>query len=169
MVKSSLGGSFPLPRWVVLLALGWLLVPAARGADSYGYDLARELLSPWCPGRTLADCPSPNAESARLWILVQEAAGRTEDEVKADLLDRFGDQILGAPKAEGVGLAAYLVPATAFLIGGGLVFVFLRRQTRQARQARRSASDASEVLALDGSEAPLDPELERLVDEDLAR
>ncbi len=169
MVKSFRAGGSPVMRWASLLALAWLLVPVAQAADSYGYDLPKELLSPWCPGRTLADCPSPNAESARLWILVQEAAGRTEDEVKADLLDRFGDQILGAPKAEGVGLAAYLVPATAFLIGGGLVFVFLRRQTRQARQARRSASDASEVLALDGPEAPLDPELERLVDEDLAR
>ena len=166
MVKSLLGGSFPVRRWVVLLALGWLLVPAAQGADRYGYDLPKQLLSPWCPGRTLADCPSPNAESVRLWILVQEAAGRSEDEVTADLLDRFGDQILGAPKAEGVGLTAYLVPATAFLIGGGLVFVFLRRQTRQARLL---APDASDVLALDGSEAPLDPELERLVDEDLAR
>ena len=165
-MKSSLGGSFPLPRWVVLLALGWLLVPAARGADSYGYDLARELLSPWCPGRTLADCPSPNAESVRMWILMQEAAGRTEDEVKADLLDRFGDEILGAPKAEGVGLTAYLAPATAFLVGGCLVFVFLRRQTRQAQQARLLASD---VLEADGPDAPLDPELERLVDEDLAR
>ena len=165
-MKSLLGGSFPVPRWVVLLALGWLLVPAAQGADSYGYDLPKQLLSPWCPGRTLADCPSPDAESVRLWILVQEAAGRTEDEVKADLLDRFGDQILGAPKAEGVGLTAYLAPATAFLIGGGLVFVFLRRQTRQARLL---APDASDVLALDGSEALLDPELERLVDEDLAR
>jgi cytochrome c-type biogenesis protein CcmH/NrfF len=145
------------------LALGWLLVPVAQGADSYGYDLPKQLLSPWCPGRTLADCPSPNAESVRLWILVQEAAGRSEDEVTADLLDRFGDQILGAPKAEGVGLTAYLAPATAFLIGGGLVFVFLRRQARQARLL------ASEVLAVDGPDAPLDPELERLVDEDLAR
>jgi len=169
VVKSLLGNSSPVMRWASLLALGWLLVPVAQGADSYGYDLPKQLLSPWCPGRTLADCPSPNAESVRLWILVQAAAGRSADQVRADLLDRFGDQIRGAPKAEGVGLTAYLVPATAFLIGGGLVFVFLRRQIRQARQARLLASDASNVLAVDGSETPLDPELERLVDEDLAR
>ncbi len=166
MVKSFLGFSSPVMRWASLLALGWLLVPVAQGADSYGYDLPKELLSPWCPGRTLADCPSPNAESVRMWILVQEAAGRSEDEVKADLLERFGDQILGAPKAEGVGLTAYLVPATVFLIGGGLVFVFLRRQTRQSRLL---ASDASDVQVVDGPDAHLDPELERLVDEDLAR
>ncbi len=166
MVKSFRARASPVMRWAPLLALAWLLVPVAQAADSYGYDLPKELLSPWCPGRTLADCPSPNAESVRMWILMQEAAGRTEDEVKADLLDRFGDEILGAPKAEGVGLTAYLAPATAFLVGGGLVFVFLRRQTRQAQQARLLASD---VLAADGPDAPVDPELERLVDEDLAR
>jgi hypothetical protein len=62
-----------------------------------------------------------------------------------------------APRAEGIGLAAYLIPALGFAGGGLLVGFFLKRQTRGAR--------------VEASEAPpeKDPELERIVDEELAR
>ena len=29
------------------------------------HELSRELMSPYCPGRTLADCPSPDAGAVR--------------------------------------------------------------------------------------------------------
>jgi hypothetical protein len=49
------------------------------------------------------------------------------------------------------------MPAAVFLAGGSLLFWFLRRQTRPAPT----------TVSLTPS-APLDPELERLVDEKLA-
>jgi hypothetical protein len=64
---------------------------------------------------------------------------------------------LGAPRAEGFGLAAYIIPAGVFLAGGALLTWFLRRQTR-----------AAPIPKLAGAGAALDPELERLVDEKLA-
>lgn len=137
------------------------LVPAAAlptDAPPWAYELAAELMSPFCPGRTLADCPSPNAASIRMWIVVQAAAGRTRDDVQAELFERYGDAMRPAPRAEGVGLLSYLVPIGAFAAGGLLVVWVLRRLTR--RDATPSASAAPR---------PLDPELERRVDEELAR
>ncbi len=150
-----------LPLLLFLTAALWVLPPAARGAETEGwaYGLANELMSPYCPGRTLAEYPSQQAQTLRMWLITQEAAGRSQDEVMADLLERFGDEILAAPRPEGFGLAAYVIPVVLFLLGGLLVVVFIRRQTLRPPDAE----------APDGVEGPLDPELERLVDEDLAR
>jgi len=141
------------------LGLAALAGDAARADDSKGwaYDLMNELMSPYCPGRLLSDCPSPQAQTLRMWLIVQEASGRPRAEVEAEVIARYGESILGAPRAEGFGLAAYVMPAAVFLAGGGLLLWFLRRQTRSA------PTPASVAPSL-----PLDPELERLVDEKLA-
>ena len=143
-----------------LALCGWLAaVPAsaepAVQPQGWAYDLADELMSPYCPGRTLAECPSPQAQTLRMWLVVQEAAGRSEAEVKDELVERFGKQILPTPPAAGFGLAAYIVPVAAFVAGGALLWAFLRRQTRE--RPRPAAA------------APVDPELARLVDEELSR
>lgn len=130
---------------------------AASESGGWGYDLARDLMSPFCPGRALADCPSPDAATLRAWILVQEAAGRSREDVEAELIERYGEQILSAPRVRGFGLTAYALPIAAFLAGGGLVWFFLRRQTREAHAEPRPRA------------ASLSPELERLVDEELGR
>ncbi len=137
--------------------------PVARAAEgSWGYALWSDLMSPFCPGRTLADCTSGEAEQLRSWILVQAASGRSREQVEAELFERYGDVILSAPRAEGIGLAAYLLPALAFAAGGSGIAFFLARQTRGARGETRLPEGPA------GS-APLDPELERLVDAELER
>jgi len=123
--------------------------------QGWAYKLPHDLMSPFCPGRTLAACTSPQAESLRTWLIVQEAAGRSRDEVEAELFERYGDVLRPAPRAEGFGITAYVFPMLAFLAGGVIVVVFLLRQTRAA------ATPAS--LA-----QPPDPELERIIDQELA-
>lgn len=155
MVKRTLAG--------LLLSLALALVALAAGAPSaqadkgWAYDLMNELMSPYCPGRPLADCPSPQAQTLRMWLIVQEAAGRPRAEVEAEVVARYGESVLSAPKAEGIGLAAYVMPGIAFLAGGGLLFWFLRRQTRTKPTPNAVTAGA-----------PIDPELERLLDERLA-
>jgi cytochrome c-type biogenesis protein CcmH/NrfF len=165
-------------RAALALAIAWLVAAPALAADppepaqtpaaappdadpgaapSWGYELAAELMSPFCPGRTLADCPSPAAANIRMWILVQAAAGRTKEDVEDELLARYGDRIRSAPKAEGFGWAAYLVPLGVFVGGGLLVVYVLRRMTRGAPPAPPPTARTA------------DPELERRVDEELAR
>ena len=129
--------------------------PAATAADAaatrWAYQLAQDLMSPFCPGRSLADCPSPDAASLRMWILVQGAAGRTRADVEEELYARYGEVIRARPKVEGFGAGAYLIPIGVFAAGGGLVGWFLHRATKRTRP-----------------EAPprgLDPEVERKVDE----
>ncbi|HEY8493844.1 MAG TPA: cytochrome c-type biogenesis protein CcmH [Myxococcota bacterium] len=148
--------------WVSALAVAALLgallgggAPEARAAERpYAIELYNGLMSPYCPGRTLMDCPSEQAAALRQWIAEQERAGRSREEVEEQLYREYGDVILQAPRAEGFGLAAYVFPVIAFFLGGAIVWRFLRRQGGGAPLPA-------------GPRAPLDPEIERRIDEEL--
>jgi cytochrome c-type biogenesis protein CcmH/NrfF len=145
----------------VLALLALLLLPAASRAETnadaerWAYDLSHELMSPFCPGRTLHDCPSPQADELRRWILEQARAGVPKEAVEAQLLQSFGERILQAPKAEGIGLVAYVVPVGFLIAGGGLLAFFLRRR------AGGGPAAAAPVAA------PRDPDLERWLDREI--
>jgi cytochrome c-type biogenesis protein CcmH/NrfF len=87
---------------------------------------------------------------------VQEAAGRSRADVENELYERYGDIMRPAPRAQGLGLAAYVVPSAIILLGAGVVAVFLRHHSRKP--------DPPSVTPA----ASRDPELERMIDEELA-
>jgi cytochrome c-type biogenesis protein CcmH len=149
-------------RRCAALALLLLAFGAGAGAEEeggWGYDLVSELMSPFCPGRALDQCPSPQAAEMRDWILQQERAGVSREAVEAELHRVWGDKLRQAPRAEGFGLAAYAIPAVLIAGGGALVAVFLRRQRGSPAEPEASPRRL----------APVDPELERLLDEELRR
>ncbi len=174
------------------IALSLLLGVAAVGAPTtaqaaeeaaWAYELWHDTMSPYCPGRTLAECPSPQADTLRLWILTQAAAGASREEVQESLYTRFGDKIRTTPKAEGWGLAAYVIPVLAFVLFGGVVLLALRRlvgssEGRSERAVSTAASASDEAVVGAAPNLPLrvataagaelsDAELERLVDDEL--
>jgi cytochrome c-type biogenesis protein CcmH/NrfF len=144
---------------LAVLALAVLAGSAlsAEASEGWAYELANELMSPFCPGRSIADCPSPQAQTLRMWLIVQESSGRPRAEVEAELVARYGESVLGAPRARGFGLTAYAIPAAVVAVGAGVLTWFLRRQTR-----------TSKARGVELPSASLDPELERLLDEKLA-
>ena len=147
---------------VALWVAGFALLPAggaqAEDPQGWAYQIAHELMSPFCPGRTLHDCSSGQADTLRSWIIVQAAAGRTRADVEAELFERYGDVLRAAPKAEGFGAAAYVFPLLAFIGGGVFVAVFLRRQIAAGRDEPPP----------EPAPVPRDPELERIIDRELA-
>ncbi len=158
-----------LPRLFLLALLGlaflglsFSLQAAAETRDDdldWAYAMAHELMSPFCPGRTLAECPSPSAGELRMWILTQAAAGASKDEIEVMLYERFGDVIRSTPRPEGWGLTAFVVPVLFFVLGGPLVFWITRRLVRGGPRAL-AAGPAADVVAFD-------PELERELEREL--
>ena len=67
------------------------------------------------------------AEREREFIRREIARGRTKDEIKAGLVERFGPAVLAMPADEGFGLAAYLVPLLAGLLALAVVLLAMRR------------------------------------------
>ena len=104
-------------------------VTRARQAN----ELSRDLMSPFCPGRTLADCSSPDAGAVRQEIRARLAAGEQPDAIRTRIEARFGDHVVGVPRQ----LLGWLLPILLLVAGaGGLVWVLRRAVQRPAPAAR---------------------------------
>ena len=143
---------------VVLLGLVLATVfPVIAAADEppNAADLESELVCPTCK-TTLDQSDSLVAQRMKVFVRARIAAGDSEQEIKDALVDQFGEGVLARPPRGGFGALAWALPLAA--LGAGAVAVsFLVRAW-----SRRRVVEADD-------EAPLDPRLERLVDEELAR
>jgi cytochrome c-type biogenesis protein CcmH/NrfF len=143
---------------------------ASGGPPPWAYSLAHDLMSPFCPGRTLAACPSPQADQLRQWILFQAAAGQTQEQIEESLFERFGDVMLSAPKAEGGwGISAYAIPIAGFLLGLGFVAWMITRLARSGGSPDPAPTPLPVKSVASTGPGISDAELERLVDEEFAR
>jgi cytochrome c-type biogenesis protein CcmH len=141
------------PTLAAVVLLLW--VGSGAAARPNAADLEAELVCPVCE-TTLDQSSSPVAERMKTFIRVRIAAGDSGEEIKDALVAQFGPAVLAEPPEGGFGLLAWLLPLTA-LVGGAVVVGLLIRSWSQRRGAE--PEDA----------ADLDPQLERLVDEELGR
>lgn len=96
--------------------------------------LYRDVMSPYCPGLTLASCPSPQADSLRKAIAVRFNEGESTDSIMTSLVAHYGPSVRGTPTLEGFGSAAFIAPILV-LVGGGLVIMrWLRRNQQRAQR-----------------------------------
>jgi cytochrome c-type biogenesis protein CcmH len=139
---------------VPLVALSVLAAGAHASGPPNAADLEAELVCPVCE-TTLDQSNAPVAERMKLYIRERIAAGDTEQEIKDALVREFGPGVLATPGKSGFGLLAWLLPLAALVAGAVVVGVLVRTWSRSRTPP--------------GPERPLDPELERKVDEELAR
>jgi cytochrome c-type biogenesis protein CcmH/NrfF len=144
-----------------LLALA-LATPAVAGHTGWTPDeLERELTCPTCR-TTLAMSDAPVADRMRAFIRARHAAGDTKGEVRERLVAEFGEGVLAAPPAEGFNLLAWLLPIGG-AVGAAVVLAFLAWRWARGEKRERPGDPSS------NGRAALDPELERRLDEELAR
>ena len=140
---------------VLALAVLALPLPANAAGPPNAADLEAELVCPTCR-TTLDQSSSPVAQRMKAFIRARIAQGWSQEQIKDALVAQFGRDVLATPPKEGFGLLAWLVP---LLVGAGaaVVVTLLVREWSHRR------------AAAPGDAQPLDPQLERLVDEELAR
>ena len=97
--------------------------------------VAQTLRCPTCLGEDVADSAAPLAESMRLVVAEQLAAGASPAQVRAWFAQRYGDEVLLDPPARGHGWLLWLVPLA--LLAGWLFYLLVERNTH--RLARRVA------------------------------
>ena len=146
-----------MTRALALCALvGALLAGTATAAPSPA-DLESQLVCPVC-GTTLDQSDAPVALRMKRYIRERLAAGASEAQIKAELVDQFGPGVLAEPPKSGFDLLAWLVPLgilAAGAVGVGLIAWGWSR--------RRSGDDET------ATPPELDAELERRVDAELRR
>lgn len=142
----------------MLVALVWAAAAAGPAVGAQGRpsaaQLESELVCPVCE-TTLDQSDSPIAERMKAFIRARIAAGDSAKQIEDKLVAQFGPGVLATPSKSGFGLLAWLVPLLAGLVGAVAVALLVRTWAR-----RRAAPVPGRVL---------DPELERRVDEELAR
>ena len=152
-----------MTRLLVLVAALALAAPGvAAAARPTLVDLEDEIMCPTC-GTTLDQSSAPIAMRMKDFIRTRIAAGDTKPEIKAALVDEFGDRVLAAPPRRGFNLLAWVLP----LAGLGLAAAVLAYAAWRWTAVRDQAGGAVDPRA--NGRAPVDPALERRVDEELAR
>jgi cytochrome c-type biogenesis protein CcmH len=113
---------------LLLLAFLALAAPAAAKPPTLA-DLEDEVMCVEC-GTPLVVSQSPVANQERVFINEQIAAGKSKSQIKAALVEEYGDQVLADPGAKGFNATLWIVPVLLVLLGAGGIFFAVRRWRR---------------------------------------
>jgi cytochrome c-type biogenesis protein CcmH/NrfF len=134
----------------LLVALGAVVLfatPAVAAPEDVANRLSNEIMSPFCPGVTLHDCPSAEADALRERIRNWSADGWSEDQIMSELTAEYGPGINAVPPNDVGGLAPWMLPA--LVAGGGLFFTgALARRWTKAREEERRREDIENARSL---------------------
>jgi cytochrome c-type biogenesis protein CcmH len=130
---------------------------SAQSPEDLANDISQKVMSPFCPGVTLHDCPSQSALDMRDRIEGYARSGMSEADIMDRLEAEYGTAIRAEPSSEGAGLVAWILPAIAALAGGALAIMVVRRWTdrgprqhaHETDEPRPSESSTSERQRLD--------------------
>jgi cytochrome c-type biogenesis protein CcmH len=147
---------------VVALALAAAPAAAACSAHPSQAKLEGEVMCPVC-GTTLDQSESPAAQQIKTVIARRIREGASDCRIKDELVANYGESILAEPPKRGFDLLAWLLPLVGIVVAGAAVGV------GAWRWSRGRAGDEPPVDGSRNGHRGLDPELERRVDEELAR
>jgi cytochrome c-type biogenesis protein CcmH len=136
-------------RRVIVVAV-LLVAPGASAADpsEVANRVSQEVMSPFCDGLTIHDCPSRESEELRFEILDMARAGMSSDAIVDELVERYGERIRGVPEASGTGLIVWLFPGLAVIAGAAFAFVLALRFSRRAPTPVSTQASAAERARL---------------------
>ncbi|MQA99419.1 MAG: hypothetical protein GEU78_03875 [Actinobacteria bacterium] len=106
----------------IAIAIAIAVAAPAAGAgppEDLANRISGEIMSPYCPGVTLHDCPSDAAVELRGRILGWARDGWSRERILDRLEAEYGASIRSTPPASGAGLWAWVMPAVA--VGAGLL------------------------------------------------
>jgi cytochrome c-type biogenesis protein CcmH len=85
--------------------------------DREATELYQQVFSPFCPGRSLNDCPSSKAAELKDEMRAQLESGKSPEVVLQGVIDKYGEQYRAVPRFAGVGILVWVVPLGFVLIG----------------------------------------------------
>jgi cytochrome c-type biogenesis protein CcmH len=163
--RSRSSGAARFAGWVAMavLLVGALFVGITdtggrRSPEARERDVAASVACPTCDGQSVADSDASAARGLRTYIADRIAEGAGDDDIRAELADRYGDEILLTPGRTGLAGLVWILPVVALVVAfAGLALTFRRWQARSTTRA----SDADRLLvrqAQSSSERPAGPD-----------
>lgn len=100
--------------------------------------LSNELRCLVCQNSTLADSSAPLAEDLRNEIRTLMLEGKTDEEIKAYLVARYGDFVLYRPPMQANTALLWIGPFVILLIGAITMFVVLKKRNRVELESKEN-------------------------------
>lgn len=137
--------------------------PEDLQAESLTRDIAADMPSPYCPGRSIASCPTQAARELEDDIYSLAQQGQSREQIEQTLVARFGEDKMGKAQETEITVAIVLGAVMAL----GAIVMMARKWLRPAQAASVTAATAAATPA--PLSAPLAgvsaDELDRLEDE----
>ena len=145
-----------MTRLALVLVAALLAVPVAHASERHPTlaELEGEVMCP-VGGTTLDQSNAPAAQQIKRVIARRIAAGDTKSEIEDRLVANYGESILAAPPQHGFGLLAWWLPIAGIVAAALLVGFGAWRWSRDREPPPQAT--------------PLDPALERRLDDELRR
>lgn len=140
--------------WMTFVVLTLAVPVMAQSPEDLANDISNKIISPFCPGVTLHDCPSPSALDMRDRIESYARRGMDESAIMERLEAEYGPSIRAEPSSEGLGILVWILPSAGVLAGGLLAWLLVSRWTSRRQQPPSGTpqtveSSASERQRLD--------------------
>ncbi len=116
-----------------LVAIAWLAIAApARAQGPTNIDdevnrIAKNLYCPVCPNTPLDVCSTQACVQWRALIKEKLQQGQTEQQIRDYFVAQYGQQVLGAPPAQGFNWLAYILPFVGIILGGTVAWFTVRQ------------------------------------------
>jgi cytochrome c-type biogenesis protein CcmH len=146
-------------RILVTIVAFLALAPTAAAACPTIVDLEDELICPTCK-TTLDQSDAPVARQIKALVARRVQQCVPKQQIKDELVADFGPSVLAAPPREGFHWLAWLLPLAGLIAAAAVISILVWRWSR---------SRPAEAAADSNGRLPLDPELERRLDRELAR
>lgn len=103
-------------------------------------SIAHELRCLVCQNQTIADSDAPLAVDLRRQTRAMISEGKSDDEIRAYMVERYGDFVLYKPPFNAVTAVLWVAPGI-LVVGGLLGLVFMLRRRREAAKAPAAPLD----------------------------
>lgn len=151
-------------RYLLLSVL--LLSPLVHSAiDVFEFDtdaqreryrvLVEELRCPKCQNQNLAGSNSEISIDLRRELHRMLLAGKSDDEIKAFMVDRYGEFVLYRPPLKHSTLVLWLLPVGLLVIGASTILLILRQRRKVKSEPSLSSADQDRLKSiLESDEKP---------------
>lgn len=129
--------------------------------DRRSYELYQQVFSPFCPGRSLNDCPSSKAQELKLEMRAKLENGVPPEAILDEVFSRFGEKFRAVPRYAGFGKLVWWVPVGFLLVGALAVCIVAKAGSRGV--GRVDTQDSIDTLS-DEVKARIQRELASLDD-----
>ncbi len=129
-------------RAVLLALLVGVTIPALAIDTERAFDdpalqaryeqINRELRCLVCQNQTIADSNATLAQDLRREVREMITAGKSDDEIREFMIERYGDFVLYRPRLTAVNFLLWAAPVLLLLLGTFVGIRYIRKQAAQA-------------------------------------